>query len=135
LKKPNFAPLPLRWYGSWKRLIEAPELSTAIGLRDRALMEVLYATGIRHAECFKLAVYDVELKARRLLVRARKGEQDRIVPLTSNAAYWIERYLAAARGELAAGYGKRKPPPTNALWLARTGYRLSYHMIEQRIKG
>jgi integrase/recombinase XerD len=119
-----------------KRLIEAPELSTAIGQRDRALMEVLYATGIRHAECWRLEVYDLELRARRLLVRAGKGEQDRIVPLTTNAAYWLERYLATARGELAAGYRKRKPPPpTQALWLARTGFRLSYPMIELRIKG
>lgn len=58
------------------------------------------------------------------------------MPLTTNAAYWLERYLATARGELAAGYFKKNPPPpANALWLARTGYRLSYPMIEQRIKG
>jgi integrase/recombinase XerD len=119
-----------------KLLIENPDVSTSIGLRDRALMEVLYATGIRHRECWKLNLYDVEVRARRLMVRAGKGGKDRIVPLTSNAAYWVERYLATARGELAAGYFKKKPPPpSQALWLARTGFRLSYGMIEQRIKG
>lgn len=120
-----------------KRLIESPDVSTALGLRDRALMETLYATGIRHRECWKLNLYDVHLRARRLMVRRGKGGKDRIVPMTENAAYWIERYLAEARGELSAGYAKKKapPPPSQALWLARTGYRLSYHMIEQIIKG
>src|SRR5262245_8789326 len=120
-----------------KLLIESPDVRTALGLRDRALMETLYATGIRHRECWKLNLYDVHLRGRRLMVRSGKGGKDRIAPLTSNAAYWIERYLCEARGELSAGYAKKKapPPPTQALWLARTGYRLSYHMIEQIIKG
>jgi|SoiMethySBSTD1v2_1073268.scaffolds.fasta_scaffold13539_9 integrase/recombinase XerD len=120
-----------------KLLIESPDVRTALGLRDRALMETLYATGIRHRECWKLNLYDVHLRARRLMVRSGKGGKDRIVPMTENAAYWIERYLCEARGELSAGYAKKKapPPPTQALWLARTGYRLSYHMIEQIIKG
>jgi integrase/recombinase XerD len=119
-----------------KRLIESPDTSAALGLRDRALMETLYATGIRHRECWKLNLYDVETRARRLAVRGGKGGKDRIAPLTENAAYWIERYLREARGELAAGYfKKRPPPPTPALWLARTGYRLSYPMFEQIIKG
>jgi integrase/recombinase XerD len=120
-----------------KALIESPDIGTAIGMRDRALMETLYATGIRHRECWKLDLYDVSLRARRLVVRAGKGGKDRIAPLTSNAAYWIERYLCEARSELSAGYAKKKPspPPTQALWLARTGFRLSYPMFEQIIKG
>ena len=118
-------------------LIESPDVGAALGMRDRALMETLYATGVRHRECWKLNLYDIQLRARRLTVRGGKGGKDRIVPLTSNAAYWIERYLREARGSLAAGYGKKKlpPPPSQALWLARTGYRLSYPMIEQIIKG
>ncbi len=120
-----------------KLLIESPDVRTAIGMRDRALMETLYATGIRHRECWKLNLYDVQLRAKRLMVLSGKGGKDRIVPLTSNAAHWVERYLAEARGELSAGYVKKKPPPppTQAMWLARTGYRLSYPMIEQIIKG
>jgi integrase/recombinase XerD len=120
-----------------KLLIESPDVRTALGLRDRALMETLYAAGIRHRECWKLNLYDVEAGRGRLMVRAGKGGKDRVVPMTENAAYWIERYLREARGELSAGYVKKKPPPppTPALWLARTGYRLSYPMIEQIIKG
>lgn len=124
------------------RLIEMPDLTTALGLRDRAIMEVLYATGIRHLEAQRLELYDVDLWARRLTVRQGKGSRDRVVPLTANSVYWLSRYLNAARPELATGQWravprKRKPMmlPSTALWLARTGHELSYVMIEQRIKA
>lgn len=123
------------------RLIEMPDTSTALGLRDRALMEVLYATGIRHCEVQRLELYDVDLWARRLTVRQGKGSRDRIVPLTANAVHWLSRYLGAARPELAPGQpGQRKPGrpvmlPSSGLWLALTGHPLSYVMIEQRIKA
>jgi integrase/recombinase XerD len=125
------------------RLIETADLQTAIGLRDRALMETLYATGIRHAEAQKLDLYDVDTPAHRLTVRLGKGQRDRVVPLTETAAHWLTRYVTAARPELAAGkwWGKgrrRGPPkliaPTAALWLSVTGRRLSYQMIADRIR-
>jgi integrase/recombinase XerD len=111
------------------RLIETPDTETARGLRDRALMELLYATGLRHAELQRLDVYDVDLGAGRVVVRGGKGERDRIVPLTETAARWIRRYLAVARPELARG---RLTGP--ALWLAITGRRLSYQMIGDLIR-
>ena len=125
------------------RLIETPDLQTAIGLRDRALMETLYATGIRHAEAHKLDLYDIDTAAHRLTVRLGKGQRDRLLPLTENAAQWITRYITAARPELAAGQwwgkGQRRGqpkliPPTSALWLSVTGRRLSYQMIAERIR-
>jgi integrase/recombinase XerD len=123
------------------RLIEMPDCETAIGLRDRALMELLYATGIRHAEAHRLDLYDVDTSARRLTIRAGKGKRDRIVPVTENAAHWLTKYLSQARSELAGGQrrkGKQREVPqlaSPALWLARTGKRLSYSWIEQIIKG
>lgn len=125
------------------RLIETPDLETAIGLRDRALMETLYATGIRHAEAHRLDLYDIDTAARRLTVRLGKGQRDRLAPLIENAAQWITRYITAARPELAAGQwwgkGRRRGqpkliPPTSALWLSVTGRRLSYQMIADRIR-
>ncbi len=137
------------------RLIETPDLQTAIGLRDRALMETLYATGIRHAEAHRLDLYDIDTAAQRLTVRLGKGQRDRIVPLTETAAHWLTRYLTVARPELAAvklwGKGRRRlkrkrsqssataPGPiwvalTPALWLAVTGRRLPYAMIAERIR-
>jgi len=125
------------------RLIETPDPGTALGIRDRALMETLYATGIRHAEAHRLDLYDVDTAAHRLTVRLGKGQRDRLVPLTETAAHWLSRYVTAARPELAAGKwwgkGQRRGqpkliPPTSALWLAVTGRRLSYQMIAERIR-
>jgi integrase/recombinase XerD len=126
------------------RLIETPDITATIGLRDRALLEVLYATGIRHAEVHKLDLYDVDTTTHRLTVRLGKGQCDRVVPLTETAAQWLTRYVTVARPELAAGqwWGKGRRhaqpeliPPTSALWLSVTGRRLSYQMIADRIRG
>jgi integrase/recombinase XerD len=125
------------------QLIETPDITTALGLRDRALLETLYATGIRHSEAHKLDLYDVDTAAHRLTVRLGKGQRDRVVPLTETAAHWLTRYLTASRPELAAGLwwgkGRRRGqpkiiPPTSALWLSVTGRRLSYQMIADRIR-
>jgi len=125
------------------RLIESPDIKTALGLRDRAMMETLYATGIRHAEAQKLDLYDVDTAAHRLTARLGKGQRDRLVPLTKTAAHWLTRYVTVARPELAAGKlwgkGRRRGqpkliPPTSALWLSLTGRRLSYQMIADRIR-
>lgn len=125
------------------RLIETPDTTTTLGLRDRALLELLYATGIRHSEAYKLDLYDVDTAGQQLTVRLGKGQRDRVVPLTEIAAHWLTRYLTAARPELAAGKlwgkGKRRGqpkliPPTSALWLSVTGRRLSYQMIADRIR-
>jgi integrase/recombinase XerD len=124
------------------RLIEAPDTATALGLRDRALMEVLYATGIRHGELHRLDLYDVDTRSRRLRIRAGKGLRDRIVPLTENAAYWVDRYLSEARPELAAGRywgkGERRKPRSvavvPALWLSVASRRFSYVMIGSVIR-
>ena len=125
------------------RLIETANTTTTLGLRDRALMETLYATGIRHSEAHKLDLYDVDTVALCLTVRLGKGQRDRLVPLTETAAYWLVRYLTASRPALSAGKlwgkGQRRGqpkviPPTSALWLAVTGRRLSYQMIADRIR-
>jgi integrase/recombinase XerD len=124
------------------RLIELPDTGATLGIRDRALMETLYATGIRHAEAHKLDLYDVDTARGLLIVRQGKGKRDRIVPLTEAASYWLARYITDARPELATGKKKGRrsktkevqpPAPTTALWLAVSGRRLSYQMLAQRI--
>jgi integrase/recombinase XerD len=130
------------------QLIEAADTKTAVGLRDRALMETLYATGLRHAEAWRLDLYDIDTVARRLAIRQGKGRRDRLVPLTESACYWLDRYLSIARPELAAGFqyqsrraqrNRQSPsirpsaPPSNALWLAVTGRRLSYVRLAELI--
>ncbi|RPJ64604.1 MAG: recombinase XerC, partial [Acidobacteria bacterium] len=100
---------------------------TAVGLRDRVLMETLYTTGLRHREVWGLDLYDIDLETGRLKVRQGKGGHDRVVPLTAHVSKWLGLYLDQGRPELAADSA------TLALWLTRQGARLSYAQIGFRI--
>ncbi len=83
-----------------RRLVEAPNGSTPTGLRDRAILETLYATGIRATELIRLAPFDVDTEEGTLRVVRGKGGKDRNVPLTHAAAQAIEAYLAQGRPKL-----------------------------------
>ena len=89
--------LPAR--GEIDRLLAAPPSRTAAGLRDRAMLELLYATGLRVSELVGLSVNDVHLETRMLLARG-KGSKERIVPIGAPAAEALRRYLDTARPRL-----------------------------------
>ena len=100
-------------------LLAAPDTSRPGGLRDRALIEVLYATGLRVSELVGLRIADVRLDEGYLQCLG-KGHKQRLVPLGDEAATWVRRYLAEGRPQLV----KRREGP----WLfvnARGGARLS----------
>jgi integrase/recombinase XerD len=82
------------------RILEAAKDKTPRGLRDRAILETLYATGIRVSELANLTPDDVDTEERLLRVLLGKGRKDRNVPLTRAAAQAIERYLIAGRSQL-----------------------------------
>ena len=83
-------------------LLKQPPLHTPRGLRDRAMLEVLYATGLRVSELVGLAVLDVSLGDGVVRVVQGKGGKDRLVPLGAEAAHWITTYLKEARPSLMA---------------------------------
>src|SRR5688500_11408980 len=100
-------------------LLAAPDVSEPAGLRDRALIEVLYATGLRVSELVNLRLTDVHLD-RAYVQCTGKGSKQRVVPLGDEAIAWVRRYLAEARPRL---IGPRDTP-----WLfvnARRGGRLT----------
>jgi integrase/recombinase XerD len=82
-------------------LLRAPDLNTARGLRDRAMLETLYATGLRVSELVNIKVLEVSLNEGVVRVVMGKGGKDRLVPLGAEAAHWIDRYLKEARPDLA----------------------------------
>jgi integrase/recombinase XerD len=88
------------------RLIAQPDVRTPRGLRDRALIELLYATGMRVSELIGLRPTDVNLDASYLTCTG-KGMKQRVVPVGDQAVSWLRRYLADARPQLA---GKRRSP-------------------------
>ena len=85
-------------------LLAAPDLKTALGLRDRALLETLYATGLRVSELVGLKIAQVSLEVGVVRVLG-KGSKERLVPIGDEAAVWIDRYRKTVRPELA---GKAK---------------------------
>jgi integrase/recombinase XerD len=70
------------------------------GLRDRAILETFYSTGIRRSELASLRLYDVDTRNGTLMVRQGKGQKDRMVPLGTRAARWIDRYVHEVRPAL-----------------------------------
>ncbi|MBA2778196.1 site-specific tyrosine recombinase XerD [Billgrantia kenyensis] len=82
-----------------ERLLAAPDLATDLGLRDRAMLEVLYGCGLRVSELVGLSVESVNLRQGVVRVRG-KGDKDRLVPLGEEAVHWLTRYLRSARGAL-----------------------------------
>lgn len=81
-------------------LLEAPDLNSAIGLRDRAMLEVLYACGLRVSELINLPLQAVNLKLGFLRIKG-KGNKERLVPLGELGVEWLEKYLMHSRGQLA----------------------------------
>ena len=101
-----------------RRLLDAPDLGNPLGFRDRATLELLYATGIRLSELTSLAVDDLDLDAQTVHIREGKGGRDRIVPMGEGARNWLSEYLENVRPVLL------KDQPSDALFLNRFGRRM-----------
>jgi integrase/recombinase XerD len=102
-----------------RRVLEAPDESTPTGLRDRALLETMYATGLRRCEALKLDLSDIDHQEREIRVREGKGKKDRILPITRSAFNKVVAYIERARAVLAA----KRPGSTSAVFLGSDGKR------------
>ena len=78
-------------------VLAQPDIGEPLGLRDRAMLEVLYSTGVRRSELAHLSVFDLDAERATLLVRQGKGRKDRMVPIGERALAWVGRYLAEVR--------------------------------------
>ncbi|MBU1349473.1 tyrosine-type recombinase/integrase [Patescibacteria group bacterium] len=101
------------------KLLSCPNLSLKTGLRDRAIMEVLYSTGVRLDELLNLEVYHVDLKDKVLYIRKGKGRKQRVTPLGKGALKYLKEYLHNIRP-----YHGRKHPKERALFLNHSGRAL-----------
>ncbi|UUX34551.1 site-specific tyrosine recombinase XerD [Fundicoccus culcitae] len=97
-------------------IIEAPDIKTAWGLRDRAIFELMYASGLRVSELTHLSLDELHLDLG-FIQTLGKGNKERIVPIGDEAAYWIEKYLEEVR----PSFSKKSSKTTNALFLTERG--------------
>jgi integrase/recombinase XerD len=85
-----------------ERVLQQPDVAKMAGLRDRAILEMLYSTGMRRAELLNLRLYDLDPNRGVVTVRQGKGRRDRVVPVGERALTWVERYFAEVRPALAS---------------------------------
>jgi integrase/recombinase XerD len=83
-----------------EQVMQLCKIAEPIGLRDRAILEVLYSTGLRRMEMIRLRLYDLSLDRGLLLVRMGKGKKDRCVPIGERAIAWLEKYVREGRPHL-----------------------------------
>lgn len=108
-------------------LLAAPDVGEALGLRDRCMLEVLYACGLRVTELVTLRLDQINLRQGVLRVTG-KGRKERLVPLGEEALSWIERYLAEGRAELLGGV------PSDVVFPSRQAREMTRQTFWHRIK-
>jgi integrase/recombinase XerD len=84
-----------------EHILVVPDIGTPVGLRDRAMLETFYSTGVRRTELIHLKLYDVDRERATLTIRQGKGKKDRMIPIGERALAWVEKYLREARPSLA----------------------------------
>lgn len=126
-KQPKCLPRSVPSVTEVEAILREAEPGTAQGLRDRALLEVLYATGLRRMELPGTTIYDADLTRGLLWVRHGKGRRERVVPLGERAIAWLDKYLTQARPELLAA-------DTEALFLTDYGEPVTPDYLAAKVK-
>jgi integrase/recombinase XerD len=111
-----------------RKLVTVPNPTTVLGKRDRAVLELLYGSGIRPSEAERLDIGDLDLSQGVLYVRNGKGKKDRVVPIAGRAALAVEKYLDEARPELVVD------PREQAVFLTQEGRRLTLKNIQVLVR-
>lgn len=109
------------------QILALPDLNKPLGIRDRAMLEVLYATGLRVSELVNLKLQDLHLEVQ-LIQTIGKGDKERLVPIDSVAQSWLNRYLAEVRPKLVK-------QANSFIFLNAHGGQLTRQALWQKIKG
>jgi len=110
-------------------ILGAPDINDPLGLRDRALLETFYSTGIRRTELARLKLYDVDFHNGTVMVRQGKGRKDRMIPIGERAMFWIEKYLEHTRPDLAPW------PDENYVFLGKNGKPFNPHRLTGLVRA
>jgi integrase/recombinase XerD len=110
-----------------ERLLAVPDTGDPLGVRDRAMLELFYSTGIRRTELCRLELSDVNTERRTAHVRQGKGKKDRMVPVGCRAVQWLERYLTEVGPRLCLD------TRTQALFLTGYGDAFNPDMVSRMV--
>ena len=114
-KKPKRLPRAILQLADIEQVLNQTDIETAQGIRDRAIIEVLYSTGMRRMELAKLSIYDIDPRRAIVYIKAGKGNRDRVIPIGERALAWLEKYKLEVRPELVV------EPDTGILFLTDYG--------------
>jgi integrase/recombinase XerD len=114
--------------GEADRVLNQANVTDPLGLRDRAILETFYSTGMRRRELSGLKLYDLDVERGTIMVRMGKGKKDRMIPIGSRALAWIDRYLTEVRPTLA------RQPDDGILFLSNQGDMFSPNRLTQMVR-
>ncbi len=113
-----------------KSLLEQPDTTTLLGIRDRAILELLFGTGLRRVEIGSLTVLSVDLRSGSLRVMG-KGKKERDAAIGRHTLFWLDKYMREARPKL---LGKKLDEGNAPLWLSSKGAALSLKDISGMVR-
>ena len=128
-RQPKRLPRAVLSVSEAERVLAVPDVATLLGLRDRAILEVLYSTGLRRMEVIGLDLPDLDAERGVVFVREGKGRKDRLVPIGERAIRWTLRYLDHARPRLV----RHRATHCHALFLSRRGTRIRPTRLTERL--
>jgi integrase/recombinase XerD len=112
-----------------EQILNQADIADPLGLRDRAILETFYSTGIRRQELLELTLADLDLERGTLMIRLGKGGKDRMVPIGERACAWLDKYLREVRPSLTA------EPDDGTLFLSVSNEKLSANRLSELVKG
>ena len=109
-------------------VLAQPDIKLPLGIRDRAILETLYSTGMRRQEICNLRLFDVDLEGQSITVRQGKGKKDRMIPIGERAAAWLAKYIEEVRPSLAL------EPDEGTLFLTRLREPFSGERVSDMVR-
>ena len=111
-----------------EQVLNQPDLTTAVGIRDRAILELFYSSGIRRKELARLKLHDVDFDRGTLMVRQGKNKKDRLIPVGERALRWLDKYIWEIRPELMVD------PDDGFMFLSTMGSPLGLRYLAARVR-
>lgn len=111
-----------------ERVLGLPDVDEVMGLRDRAILETLYSTGMRRMELIGLKLYDLDQERGTVFIRQGKGKKDRMIPMGERAFAWVRRYLEEARPSLSL------TPDDGLVFLTNVGLAFEANRLTQLVR-